>query len=143
MLQKEFTINHSLDDIRNAVTLIATKHSNKYKNLKFDDSFSLIKLWGDVNLGVGVSIDMYYDVIDKDKTKLRIEYVGSKAKQSINEANEASFEREFSDLFSKYLKGDVDEQGTATGSGAGCMLSTLIIIAATAAIALGIYGLCL
>ncbi len=139
MLKKEFTINHSLDEIRNAVTKVVTKNPTKFKKLTFDDSFGLIKLWGEINFGAGVAIEIYYKVVEPSKVDLRIEYVGSGARQDINEANEASFERDFSNLFSKYLKGD-DDAEDSVGGGSGCM-STIMLLVATAALLLGVYAL--
>jgi hypothetical protein len=139
MLKKEIVVNHSLDEIRNAITKIATNHAVSFKRLTFDDSFSVIKLWGDVNFGAGVSIEIYYDAIEPSKVKLRIEYVGSGARQDTNESNEASFERDFSKLFSAYLKGDDEKIQTGTGSGAGCMLSGIMLLVSLAAV---YYGVC-
>jgi hypothetical protein len=139
MLKKEFTLNHSMDEIRNAVTKIATKHPNEFKNLTFDESFGVIKLWGDVNFGAGVSIEIYYEVLEPSKVKLRIEYVGSGAMQGISESNEASFERDFSKLFSKYLKGGDEDVATGAGSSPGCVISGIMLLAGSLAV---YYGIC-
>lgn len=128
MIKKEITINYSLEKIKDGLGKIAAHHSRDFKKLTFDDSFNQIKIWGATALGAGVSIDIYYTIIDSETVNLRIEYTGSGAKQQINEQNEASFERDFSELFGKYLKGEVDNEGKAKTSHTGCVLTLIILI---------------
>ena len=111
MITKEITLSHSVNEIKEALNKIATDHSIKFNQLEFQDSFSMIKIIGTINFSAIVTIELYYEQIEDNKTKIKIIYTGSGAKQSINESNEASFERKFSSYFIKYLTGEVDIEG--------------------------------
>lgn len=142
MITKELTLSHSVNEIKETLKKISTNHSSEYKKLEFQDSFSMIKIIGTIMMGAIVTIELYYEQIEDSKTKVKITYTGSGTKQSINEANEASFERDFSKYFIKYITGEVDIQGKAEVPVAETsFLSVLIFIFALIGVLFGLYVL--
>ncbi|MBK8673344.1 MAG: hypothetical protein IPN93_10270 [Bacteroidetes bacterium] len=134
MLSKEFKLNHSLTELKNALTKISINNKTQYVKLEFQDSFNLIKIVGNIFLGSIVTIEITYEVLSEKSINVKITYTGTGAKKEITEQNENSFDRDFSKLLIKYLTGDVNKSGIAElekKSGIGCGSIILIVLAIT------------
>lgn len=129
--KKEFTVNFSIDKVRDAVLRIYQAESNKYSLVKDDNILNQIKLHQKgVLLDPGYHIDFDLTKISDNETKVVIEV--SRNMGSINNATEVTISnnslKSVASKFSSYLSGDVNpETGKANVPQQGCMLILLII----------------
>ncbi len=124
--KKEFTVNYTVEDVRTAILKIPSNEPGDYKLVKDDAILSEIRIHQKgVLLDMGYHIDFTFNKVGDAETKVIVEV--SRNLGSINTAAEVSIAnntlKSFSEKFSSYLSGNVDEKGKAkTSQPSGCML---------------------
>lgn len=129
--KKEFTVNFSVEQVKQAVSSLFEKEPNDYKLVKDDQILNEIRIHRPGSLlDPGYHIDFTFNKLDDNQTKVNIEV--SRNLSSINTASEDQIAntiiKNAASKFSSYLSGDVDESGKAKTPQQGCMLVFLLLI---------------
>jgi hypothetical protein len=133
--KKEFTVNFSIDKVREAALKLHLAESSKYSLVKDDSILNQIRLHQKgVLLDPGYHIDFDLTKISDNETKVVIEV--SRNMGSINNATEVTISnnslKNAASKFSSYLSGDINpETGKANMPQQGCMVFLLLLGTAT------------